>query len=327
MTINHRRWAWVVLALTFFVGVGCGANTSEPRSAAEAQGVVIAQQEVQTPAPPEPKDAAQAARKVVEARIGAMLRVDRLRGHPAGERLVRLGQIDAIFEGTDVDLLRDATLAFVASTGVTRDDTAVLVVQHRIEPEALRKAVEAVMARSEPQGQWLTSTKVQTARIRVRGHEQLLALCENDILVVLPPHLENQVNTFAGPLKLSSWDGPEAMIADVDEPSTSLRAKNAPKIPPTINNVELTLTLRPDGGLEVQGDGQSTDAEQAKLDAKALTRAVAKATSVKVSIVRVRFFKKVPFRAEGDQVKSKIRMSAEEVSRLLSMAEALTGGR
>lgn len=313
----RRVWALLLIACLTFVGsIGCGAKTAAPQTPVTVE-----------PVPPPPKDAAELARQMAGAKIGTMIRVERLRGHPAGERLVRFGQVGDVFEGTDVDLLRDASLAFIASTGITRDDTAVVVVQHSLAEERLRSAIEVIMKRSDPPGQWLEGTKVPAARVNVRGHERIIALPSSDFLVVLPMALASQVDAFEGPLKLTTWDGPEAVVAVVDQPSESLRAQHAPAVPKTISQAEVRLVLQPEGGLDIAADALSTTPEQAAADADALTQSVDRSTTMKVAFVRVRFFRKVPFRAEGDHVKADVKMSAQEVAQLLSMAEMLATRR
>jgi hypothetical protein len=314
----RRLWALLlIVCLTPTGSIGCGATTAEPQTPVTVEPVPT----------PQPRDAAELARQMAGAKIGTMIRVERLRGHPAGERLVRFGQVGEVFEGTDVDLLRDASIAFIASTGITRDDTAVVVVQHSLAEEQVRSAIEVIMARSDPPGQWLESTKVLAARVKVRGHERVLALPSSDFLIVLPTAMASQVDAFAGPLKLTTWDGPEAVVATVDQPSESLRAQHAPAVPNTISQAEVRVVLHAEGGLDIAADAQSTTPEQAAADADALTRSVDKSTTMKVAFVRVRFFRKVPFRAEGDHVKADVKMSAKEVAQLLAMAQMLTTRR
>ena len=312
----RRKWAALAFGLLFALPVGCAGERAEPQTPASA-----------VPEPPPPKDAAEIAHEVAQARIGATLRVDRLRGHPAGERLVGLSRVAEIFEGTGIDVLRDASLVFVASTGITRRDTAVVVVQHELSEEQVRSATEVLMQRSGEAGQWLEGTEVPAARVSVRGHEHILAFPEPEIVVIMPAKLADQVDRFVGPLELPSFEGPHAVDAVVDQPSESLRAKHAPRVPQTISRAWIRLLLKPDGGLELESEGKSTTPEQAAADADALTRSVAKATSVKVGFINVRFFRKVPFRAEGERVKSEVKMSAREVARILSMAQMFANRR
>ncbi len=300
----------MAVALTLASGLswGCGGTKPEPQSAVEA---------VPTP----PRDAAVVAREVVGAKIGAMIRVDRMRSHPLTPKLIRLGHATDLFEGTDVDLLRDATLAYVASTGITRKDRAVVVVRHQLDDARVRSALETVMQRSDPPGRWLEGTRVAAAVVKVRGHERVVGLPASGFVVVLPVDLSAQVDQFAGPLELRAGDGPEAVRAEIDSPSRALRARHAPRIPDTISRAEVRMVVRDDGGADVFAEGQSNSPEQAKADARTLTRSVADATSAKVAFVRVRFFRKVPFRAEGDRVKAEMKMSGKELAKILSMAD------
>ncbi|MFW5740870.1 MAG: hypothetical protein ACOC1F_10945 [Myxococcota bacterium] len=309
MITIRRAWTLLVVGLALSVPVGCGKATGEPRTAAVVE-----------PAPV-PKDAAAIAREVVQARIGAVVRFERLRGRPVAQRIVNLGNMQAVFEGTGIDLLRDASVAFIASTGITTRDKAVVVVRHELEDAHVQAAIERLMARSDPPGQWLSGTSVPAARVVVRGQQQVLAVPSEGFLVVMPSQLADQVDRFAGPLELSFGDGPEAAWVVVDQPSEALRAHRAPRIPASISQAEFRLQLRPDGGADLSVDGKSTSPEQAAADAAALARSVDAATTVKVSILRVRFFRKIPFRSEGDRVKSEVKLSPKEVNKLLTLAE------
>jgi hypothetical protein len=268
---------------------------------------------VETPPPP-PKDVTELARTVAQAKIG---------DHPIGKRLARLPQLASVFEGTGLDPLKDASTVFVASTGITRDDKAVVVVRYTVTPEKMKSAIDTAIERSEPAGEWLTETKTPAARVHVRSHERVLVMADPDLLVVLQGDLADQVDAFAGPLVLPVPDGEEAVLAHIEEPSVSLRAHGAPPIPPTLAHAKVRVLLRPDGGAVVHADAQSTTEAQAEVDAEALTRSVERATTVKVSFLRVRFFRPVVFRSEGDHVKAEVAMSADEVNKLLSMVEIL----
>jgi hypothetical protein len=300
------------LALGLATLAGCGGPSQQAQTAESVE-----------PVPVPPKDAAALAKSVVQSKIDTTIRVDRLRDHPLGQRLVRLDQLSTIFEGTGINLLEDASVVFVASTGITRGDKAVVVVRHGRPNDELRTGIEVVMGRSDPKGRWLTGTKVPAAQVSVRGHEHLVVLAEEGFLVMLPSDRVEAVDAFEGPLALSVWEGSEALIAEVEEPSKSLRAHGAPAIPPTISRATVRVILRSDGGADVHGEGQSTTPDQAASDALALTKAVDRATSVKVSFLRVRFFRSVPFRSEEDRVKADLNLSSEEVGKLLSLAEVL----
>lgn len=325
-TIGRRPVSWLPQGglARLAVGLALGLAVSLPTLA----GCGGAPQQAQAPEsvepiPAPPKDAAALAKSAVQSRIDTTIRVDRLRDHPLGQRLVGLDQLRTIFEGTGINLLEDASVVFVASTGITQQDKAVVVVRHGRSDDELRSGIEVVMGRSDPPGRWLSETKLPAAQVSVRGREHLLVLADEGFLVMLPSDRVEAVDTFEGPLALTVWEGSEALVADVEEPSKSLRAHGAPPIPPTISRATVRVVLRSDGGADVHGDGQSTTPDQAASDALALTKAVDRATSVKVSFLRVRFFRSVPFRSEQDRVKADLNLSAEEVSKLLSLAEVL----
>ena len=115
----------------------------------------------------------------------------------------------------------------------------------------------------------------------------------------------------------------EAILAEADHPSKTLKAPRAPKIPSTISHVKATVTMKKDGSADLVVVGDSSDAAQAKKDAIALTKAVDDATTLKISIIKVRAFGSVEFEAEGDQVVANRHVTKSELSALLGFAQML----
>jgi hypothetical protein len=301
----------LLLALAFTATTGCGGKTPAPLTAAHV------------PAPAQPRDAAPIADALISARMGTWVYPDRIRSHPIGAKLTALNLTADLLEGTGIDVLRDAQRAYVASTGITQQDRAVLVVQHRLEAAQLRQSLELVRQRSSPPGAWQQGTQVPSVRVRVQGHERVIGLVEPDFLVVLPTDLGPQIDSFAGLLVLDEPEGDEAARARIDKPSETLRAQQAPPIPPTLARADVRVTLQADGGAMIRADAVSTDEQQAQADATALTDAIERATTLQIAIVRIRMFKRVPFRAEGNHVKADMPLSASEIDQLLTIATTL----
>ena len=311
MTSPRTFLAFFVSALVCLVPVACGGARSEPNTT------------VVEPEPPKPRDAAPIADAVAEARIGSLVFVDRVRSHPIAPQLVAMSDAGELLEGTGIDLLRDARRVYVASTGITRDDRAVVVVQHGLDVKQVRSALDTLIKRSVPPGAWLEGTKVPAARVTVRGHTRIVGLPADDFVVVLPDDVASHLDDFAGPLLLPEPTGSEAAISDIREPSQALRGRHVPRVPPTLKSAHAGLTLGADGSADLSVDALSTNEDQARADADQLTRSIDDATSMKISILRVRFFKPIPFRAEGDHVKTDVHLTPDEVQKLLGMAEMM----
>jgi hypothetical protein len=310
MRIRARATALLVSALLGFapgLPACTGAAPPTPQSAEAPR--------------PKPKTAHLLALQIVQGKVGTMIYMDRLRGRPAAIKLAQAGYLGDLFEGTGVDPMRDLERVFIASTGITDHDRAVIVAQHRLQQAQLREAIDKLVARSTPPGAWLDDLGLPAARITLHGRTRIVAVVDDEYVAVLPEALAAEAKKFLGTGGFPDPDGPESVVTVAQDASHSLRAPRAPHIPDTISTARITLRFQDDGTVDAAGDGESTSAEQAVKDALALTDAVDRATSVKIAILRVRFFKPVPFRAEGSHVKTDVHLSPDEVDKLLGMAE------
>jgi hypothetical protein len=296
------RWFSRVTVLVAMGFVAASGGCTHPKAALEAPR-------------PKPRNAAEIADSIVGAKLSTMVYMDRVRGHPIATRVAALEEVRSTFEGTGIDPVRDLQQAVVASTGIHRDDQVVVVAQHSLQEAKLRAALETMIARSEPPGAWL-DLGVPAAKVTVRGSTRVVALVEPGFVAVVPETLAKETVRLKGTGGFPEHKGKQATITDVKEPSATLKAPHAPQVPPTLRSAHIEVTLTADGGADVLTVGQSTDVAQAAADAEALTEEVERATSIRISIIRVRVFKPVPFRAEGKEVKSDLHLTPDEIDML-----------
>lgn len=272
---------------------------------------------------PRPRNTAQIAEQIVQARVGTIVYLERLRGQPLAGRLVQLGGWQELFEGTNLDLVRDFDRLFVAATGTSRRDQALLVAQHKRTEVQVRAAVEALIAKSSPPGAWLPMAAVPSARVIVRGQPRIVALPEPGFVVVLPESLAMHASKFQGTGGFADPQGRELAISRVLNPHESLRFAKAPRVPPTVSHAQVTYDAGYDGGVDLKAQGWCPDAAQAQRDAAQLTSDVEKATTLKVGFVKLRMFKPVVFRAEGNEVKGELHLTLDEIDKLVTMSRML----
>lgn len=271
---------------------------------------------------PKPKNAADIAQSISGAKVGSLVYADRVRAHPIGPKLAALAVWQPVLEGTGLDPQKDLERVFVASPSVRSGDRTVAVAQHSLPPERMKTALEQVMAKSEPPGQWLNAEgEIKTAQVTVKGQTRAIALIEPSFVVMLPVAQVNQAKRFAGTGGFPDPEGAEAAQLFAIEPSRSLKGPYMPRIPETIQTVKGKVILTPDGGADIKTVGKSISPEQAAQDAAALTESVDAATSIKVAILKIRLFGPVQFRSEGDQIKSDLHLTADDIDRLLGIAQ------
>jgi hypothetical protein len=295
----------IVLACSLFLLAACsGANSGDPANPSGASE--------------RPKDAATIAASLVEGRIQVLVHVDRVRPHPVGPKLLKLGPLPDLLEGSSFDPLRDVSRAVVVANNA-RQERAVVFAEHTVDPAKIPTIVEELVQKSEPRGQVMGAAPDYRVKVSKKGREGVICFVGPRFVAVVPPDLAARCDAFDETGGLPGPRGEEAADIVVREPAESLRAEKAPRIPPTVTNLTAQVFLDKNGGATIDALGQSTEATAAN-DAAELTRNVDAATSLNLGIFKVRAFGPVVFAPEGDKVKSRLALSASEIDQLLSLA-------
>jgi len=255
---------------------------------------------------------------MVGAKVLTIVYTERARGHQIADKIGNLDQVRDTLEGTGIDPVRDVDRACIASTGVARGDLAMAVAQHRLSEQQLKASLDAMIARSNPPGAWI-DVGVPAAKVTVRGKTRIVALVEPGFVAILPESLAPQAKRLAGTGGFPDPKGPEVAVTRIDDPSTTLKVQHAPAIPASVRTARLETRIAADEGIDMLVEGQSTDDAQATADAASLTEEVERATTLKISIIRVHLFKPVPFRAEGSLVKTEVHLSPGEIDTIIRL--------
>jgi hypothetical protein len=314
----RRRSAWVLRGLPpWLIALGlalllisCGGA---PRKDVEAAPVEA----------PRPRNAAAIAQAIAAGKVSMLVYAERTRGHPVAERIAALELWGPVLEGTGIDPKKDLARAFVTAPSVRAEREAVAVLEHTLSAEKLSAGLDALRARSDPPAEDLQGLGLPAMKVTIQGHTRVIATVEPSFLVVLPEAKAAEARRFAGTGGFPDPTGQEAAIATAIEPSRTLKAANTPRVPETIRSLEAKITLAKDGGADVALDGASASPEQAQADAQELTEAVDRATSLRVSIVKLRLFDPVKFSAEGDRVKARRHVTPGELDRLFGLLVAV----
>lgn len=299
-------------ALAFFVIAGTSA----------CGGAGAGSEVASAPAPKE-RNAADIARSIVDAKVGVLVYVDRARSHPVGARIAALDVWQPVLEGTGIDPQRDIERAYVASPSAVAGDRTVVVAQHSLPEDQVKAAIDVMIARSSPPGEWIADAGVPAARITVRGQTRVVAMADPAFLVILPASQARAAKRFAGTGGFPDPEGQEAAVAYASDPARSLRAPRAPHIPETVSRARATVTLSPDGGADVKVVGESASEAQAAADAEELTGEIDKATSLKLAFIKIRLFGPVVFKPEGSKVTSDVHLTPDDFDKLFTLLAAV----
>jgi hypothetical protein len=297
---------------------GCGGAANDPASAADVDDVA------NEPVAQAPRNAGALAVKAVGAKLTALIHVERLRSHPLAPQVAGMEAFGPVFDGTGIDPLEDVDRAFVAAANARDEKAVVAVAEHHVEPERINKALDTLVARSDGEGARLHTFGFPAALIVVKKRKSVVLAVTPTLLVVTSEAYASAASSLKDAGGLPEPTGPEALVADAEQPSTTLEARRAPAIPKTISHAHATVVLGDDGGADVAIVGDSSDPEQAKQDAADLTKAIEDATTVKISIIKVRAFEPVAFEADGSQVKAQRHVTQAEMQTLLGFAKMLS---
>lgn len=274
--------------------------------------------------PQKPRDAARIAEQLVGGRVSGLVFVDRMREHPVGPRLLTLGPARELLAGTRVDPLKDLERVFVTGPSAN-EPRAIMFAEHKIEVIRIPSVIDDLVKKSDPPGEIITGTPYPTVRVSRKGRGGIVAFLPPSFVVVLPEDLAGSVSAFAQTGGLPLPEGIETARVFAADPSTTLRARGVPRIPESIGSIDALLTLRPDGGANLDAVGPSASAAQAADDAAYLTDAFERATSVTLGFVKIRVFRPIEFVPREEKVEAHVDLSRGEIEQLLGLADSFAG--
>jgi len=301
---------WCLLLVALLVVGGCGSTP-------------VADPAVVDEPAPAPRNAHELARAVVGAKLTAIIHVDLVKGHPLAPKVAGLDLWGPVFDDTGIKPLEDVTTAFVAAANARDEQSVIVVAEHQIEPERLRKAMDTLVTRSGAKGAWLKDREIPAARVEVKGRQSVILAVTPTLFVVTSEAYAKAAEKLQHSGGLPLPEGPAAVVATADQPAASLDGPRVPPLPPTLSTARAEVTFGDRGSAVLDFEAQSTSPDQARADAEELTRTVDDATAVKISILKIRMFRPVAFRPDGDKVVAKRKLSRGELESLLGLAAML----
>lgn len=311
----RRRSLLALLTSQALVACG-GANTdpNTPQGGTEPDGVA--------PVPPPAPDAHERAIAATGAKIYGTLHVERIRNHPLAPQLIEMAsQETKVLEGTGIEPLQDVDRVFVAAKSAKDPEAVMAVLEHHVEADRLKTAMQTMVDESGEEGRWVEGEPYPTAIVYVEKRHSLVAAVTPTMLVITSPAMKDKVKTLAGTSGIPEPTGEEALSAYVSEPRATLEnPKGTPPIPATVAYAEGTITFQANGDADVHIEGKSANPAQARDDAKEINDALIEATSAKMGPVRVQVVKPITFAAEGDMLKGDRKVTLAEMQTIVSLA-------
>lgn len=272
-----------------------------------------------------PRDAHTLAAKAVNARVTLIVYMDRVRKHALAPRLASLDVITEAFEGTDIKPIDDVDRAVIAArTARTREDV-IAVAEHHVTPERLKAAMTQMVAQSGTEGRWLEGYGFPAVKVVVRKRKTVVMAVTPTLLVVTAPKHAKRAASLENSGGIPDPANAAAIVADADQPASSLEAPGVPPVPPTVRRIYASLTLLEGGDADLVIDGESSSETQARADADQMTKDVEKAATVNVAFFKIKAFEPIPFTPDGNMVRARRRVTQKELDMLLSLASMMIG--
>ena len=311
----RRRGLLLLASSAALLHLGCGSNP------AGDPATPVAGVDEEAPAP---RNAHTIASKVVGAKVTALIYVDKVRGHDFAPQVASMDAWGPIFDGTGITPLDDVDRAFVAAANARDQKSVIAVAEHRVEPARIEKALDTLVKRSGDKGERLDGFDFPAARVFVKERKSIVMAVTPTLLAVTSEPYANSAAKLAASGGLPDPTGPEAVIANAEQPSATLKAPRVPDIPESLSAARATVTMNESGGASVDIEADSSDKEQAKKDAETITKMIEEATTVKVAIIKIRAFSPIKFTAEGSKIKASHVVTKKEMATLLSVAQMMT---
>lgn len=300
MTVAIGRRSFHALALLALPGVSA--------LAACGRGAIRG---AMAPAPIEEQDAAERARALVDARVGALFYVPRIRGRPGVSRLTKFAYWGRVADKMGIDAIDDVDRAFACASYATADDSALLL-EHTLDEatalEALRRAAGGALAPSAP-----ASFPSTTVTIKDRPME--LGIPRPGLFALVPAWCAYRFDELAGAGGLPNPRGGEAARFYAIQPGEVL--DSPPEWPPTIGASQAEISFDDEGGANILFQATSTSPEQAALDAQTMEKTLDDLLHIDLTVIRIPIFDPIHFQSEGSVVRMSAHLLASDVDWIL----------
>jgi hypothetical protein len=281
-----------------------------------------AQEPARAPVRSARRDAAEIARRIVDARVSGTYRSAGARSSAAA----RLGRsvygIGYLLDAAGLDVQSDVDCIYAAAPTVDSYEAA-HVIEHSIDDVRMRQAFDAVLEASTRPAELYHDLGFPAADIRLGGHDRFVALPAPGLLVQLPPGEVLGAIQFVGSGGMPPPEGKEVVVLFGEEPALTV-----PSLPwpPSLRQATIVAEADKLGGARVTFEAESSDAAQAAIDAENMTRDAEDATTIDLWFVKLRVLGPFLFRSAGARVRGEIRLNRDELEWVVAMTLMKTPG-
>lgn len=269
------------------------------------------------------------------ANVRLMLFTEVVRLHPLGDKisslLKRTPQWKDFFGPSQIDPVRDVDRVMIAGPQLRNSSQVVAVVQHSLPASRIEQALDGLVRRD---GSWIDRGALM-ARGKADGAMRIFAAPTDNLVIVAPPQLENQIRGMKKGAAFPKSAGDIAVSAYLVSPHRALKGTGI-LVPETIKWVRLDLRPLKDGGAILKVQAEDQDSQSARNDAELIESLIVQATSMNFSSMgglgalaslafggkEKKWLKSVSFRAEATTILGTIEVTRDQLMMATDLLEA-----
>ncbi len=246
------------------------------------------------------------ARRIVGGRCGALIHVDRARKGPGASKLDRLGHWGTLLSGTGVDPIEGVSRAFVTAKKLDDLSTCALVLDLAVDAQRTRELMASLGANGGD----------GAIDMELDGEPYLVGRIAPRTIAAVPAERADAWHLFAGSQGLPGPEGDEAISAFADDPRETLTASAG--WPATVVDARVDIELSR-WGMTLDLVARSISAEQAELDAAALSEALRRALALDLVLFEMDLLDPIAFVARGEAIEMSVRFGRAEAELLFAL--------
>jgi hypothetical protein len=251
-----------------------------------------------------------------------------IRKHPVGSRigpiLQQLPQWRDFLKGASspVDPIRDTEWILIYGPSLIHTDKDAVLVRYSASDEIVDRTISEIARTYDKGGAFDAGVPGVKASLGYADNAQRVFLRpQPKLLVIVPPsHAREAALTF----RKQSPRGPpakEAMRLIVHHPSNQISIPGL-RFSQNVTEIRLWIVPRDDGGADIHGEGDCTDAASAADSATALNDLIRRQNSPIVRMTTRGLLNKANVVADGTQLKLHVDASAEQLEAILQIVAA-----
>lgn len=259
--------------------------------------------------------------------VRVLIAADLVRKHPVGamfsEMLALIPEWTELVGGTGIDPIRDFNHVLVSGPQFRNPTHIVAVLDYTVSTAKMRQALNAIMARSKPPGQWLDGFKIPVASLGNKGYRRAALLADKKLLVLMPADAEEQIDGLAAikPFKPST---DQSIVLFLVTPWRAFRGTGF-EVPKRIAWMRLAMVAVDTpkgpgaGGYTLTIEAEDESPEAAAEDARKLAAGIEEIRTVDLGVWRTEVIGKPTFSSDGNKIRATAAVSVEQVERIIKL--------